>query len=106
MFKVEVHLHVITPTPNWFETVSSASTGGLQQASTNNKRPREPRGMEGYGLYTNPQGVEIEDAGLITQRVHKIVNKKIKSSSEVHGTQESNNSSLTSKGGRKAPWKP
>ncbi|OMO94152.1 Zinc finger, CCHC-type [Corchorus capsularis] len=79
-----------TPTPNWFETVSSASTGGLQQASTSNKRPR----MEGYGVYTNPQGMQIEDVGLITQRVHKIVNKKSKSSSEVHGTQESNNSDL------------
>ncbi|OMO85410.1 Transposase, MuDR, plant [Corchorus capsularis] len=91
-----------TPTPNWFETVSSASTGGLQQASTSSKRPR----MEGYGVYINPQGVQIEDVGLITQRVHKIVNKKSKSSSEVHGTQESNNSGLTSKGGRKAIWKP
>ncbi|OMO76699.1 Zinc finger, CCHC-type [Corchorus capsularis] len=49
--------HTPTLTPNWFETVSSASTGRPQQASTSNKKPR----MEGYGVYTNPQGVQIED---------------------------------------------
>ncbi|OMO82648.1 hypothetical protein COLO4_22892 [Corchorus olitorius] len=65
-----------TPTPNWFETVSSASTGGLQQASTNNKRPREPRGMEGYGLYTNHKGWKLRMLVLLLRGCIKLSTRK------------------------------
>ncbi|OMP11887.1 hypothetical protein COLO4_03613 [Corchorus olitorius] len=95
-----------TASPGWLETLRSSSSKVPE--STSKKRSRkEGQGLQGYGVYTDERtGTMIQDAGQPFQKLIKVGKKTKKAAKEPHGTQESNNSTISSLGTKKAPWKP